>query len=63
MALILIGLVFASLVVLAAEFGLIKPNTYTENLEAYIERGMPQHPGDVERLTREYEYKHGGKFI
>lgn len=63
MAIFLVGLVIASILVIAGELGLIKPSTYGENLESYIERGMPQHPGDVERLTREFEYKQGGKFL
>ena len=55
MILFLITLITISLVVIAKKLGLIRRNTYTENLECYIERGNPQHPGDVDRLTREYE--------
>lgn len=63
MVLLIVGVVIAAIILIASEMGLIKPDSYGENLEAYIERGMPQHPADVERLSREFQHRQGGKFI
>ena len=42
---------------------LFAQETYGSNLEQYIARHNPQHPGDVERLTIEYERKQDRNFI
>lgn len=45
-----------------------KPTTYSSELERYIINHNPQNGGDIERLTRQYDYyisqgKHNEKTI
>ena len=38
-----------------------KPQTYGSALEEYIVRNNPKDPGDVDRLTRQYDLKQSGR--
>lgn len=53
--LIALALVIAGIVVAR------KPGTYGDSLEQYITNGNPQHSGDVDRLTTEYNRKQSTK--
>ena len=41
--------------------GFERPQTYGTALEEYIMRHSPQTPGDVDRLTRQFEIQQSGR--
>ena len=54
MLLALVMLAGAFLLTMITMLGSFFTETYGSDLEKYIVSHNPQHPGDVERLTREY---------